>query len=444
MIVAVVLLSRAPFLGAGYGSDPDAWRVASAARSIATTGTYVASRLPGYPVQELVYSLLWPASPLLFNFLTALFSAGATAFFALSLQRLGCRDVGLASVAFALTPVVFINSTNSMDYVWAVAFLMGSLYFALVRRPLFAGVLLGIAIGCRITSGLMILPFLLLFVQEEAPSVSLRPILTFTSMACLVGVISFAPVYVEYGPSLFTFSDTAYPDWQGLSTLALVNVWGTIGLVALVLVFLLRLIRQGDHEQENPIPFLQPCFRVACLIVVTLYVGAFLRLPSESGYLIPVVPFTIILLGAYLKRRAFQLFCVALLVSSFVSFDRSGITLGPIFQERISRAAGAKETSQTLALGNRLRGKSVVVVGPLLPQLELSQSKAAPRGTEYVHVLDQAQAETYRAKGYRIYYRRGMREFNLIAHGVDLDTYGATVLRASDRQQQKIDDLDAK
>lgn len=263
-------------------------------------------------------------------------------------------------------------------------------------------------------------------------------------MTCLVGMISFAPVYAEYGPGLFTFSESSYPDWRGLSSLGLVRVWGRVGASALIVTSLFGVIYRGARGQERTVPFLPWPYHIAFISVVVLYGVAFLRLPLESGYLIPIVPFTIILLATYLERRAFQLVCIALLVSSFVTFDRSGIAPGPIFQERISRVAGAKETSQTLALGNHLPEKSIVVVGPLLPQIELSQSNAAPRGTEYVQVLDRAQAEAYRAKGYRIYYRKGMRELNLLAHGIDLDMYGAKVLRALDRQQQRIDDLDAR
>ena len=49
-----VLLSRLPFISDGYGLDGDSWAVALTARNIHDTGSYEASRLPGYPVQELL------------------------------------------------------------------------------------------------------------------------------------------------------------------------------------------------------------------------------------------------------------------------------------------------------------------------------------------------------------------------------------------------------
>lgn len=52
MLGALVLGSRLPFLDAGYGLDPDAWRLARAAHGIATKGVFQVSRLPGHPVVE--------------------------------------------------------------------------------------------------------------------------------------------------------------------------------------------------------------------------------------------------------------------------------------------------------------------------------------------------------------------------------------------------------
>jgi hypothetical protein len=215
-------------------------------------------------------------------------------------------------------------------------------------------------------------------------------------------------------------------------------------MAALIVVLLYGMTYRGTRGRERTIPFLQRPYHLAFISAIAVYGLAFLGLPLEPGYLIPIVPFTIILLGVYLGCRAFRLVCVALLISSFVDFDRSGITPGPIFQERVSRIANAKEASQTLALGNRLPHKSVVVVGPLLPQIELSQSNAARSGTDYVYLLDQTQVATYRTNGFRIYYRVGMRELNLNTYGVDLDLYGAMPLRAVDDRQRNVEDLDAR
>ncbi len=127
LLAVVVFLSRVPFLRNGLGTDPDAWRVANTARSIALSGMYSYSRPPGYPFQEIFYSLMWNASPILFNAVSAIFSVVAFVFFALILSRINCRRPIFGAMALVFIPVVFINSTTSMDYVWALAFILGTL-----------------------------------------------------------------------------------------------------------------------------------------------------------------------------------------------------------------------------------------------------------------------------------------------------------------------------
>jgi hypothetical protein len=87
----IVLLSRLPFLDAGYGANVDAWRVARVAHDIATSGEYSVSRFPGYPVQEIVCSWFWNGGPIMLNGLTALFSAAVATTFAAIARELTFR-----------------------------------------------------------------------------------------------------------------------------------------------------------------------------------------------------------------------------------------------------------------------------------------------------------------------------------------------------------------
>ena len=82
-------------------------------------------------------------------------------FFAIILRYFRIKHYLLLTLAFALTPVVYVNSVNTMDYMIALAFVLGSTYFVMVHRPLAAGMFLGLAIGSRITSGAMLLPLTL-------------------------------------------------------------------------------------------------------------------------------------------------------------------------------------------------------------------------------------------------------------------------------------------
>jgi hypothetical protein len=129
--VLFVILTRIPFIGNdnGYGLDGDAWSVAITAKNIHSTGIYEASRLPGFPVHEYLSSFFVNYGPFGLNLLSAVFSAIAVLFFALSLRLLRFKHVILAAVTFAMIPVFYIQSTTSIDYVIALGFIMTAMYF---------------------------------------------------------------------------------------------------------------------------------------------------------------------------------------------------------------------------------------------------------------------------------------------------------------------------
>jgi hypothetical protein len=451
-VSAVVFASRLPFLQAGYGNDPDAWRVVNAARHIAITRKYEASRLPGYPIEELSYSLIYKGGPLALNGLTALLSAFAAAFFALSLRELRCKDYALASLALAFTPVVFINSTNSMDYLWALSFMLASLYFAITGQALAAGISLGIAIGCRITSALLLPP---LWVMLAAPGgrrgqSSSKRVLVFSAGALLIGGIAYLPVVLRYGFGFFTHYEHGYPSLFDVLGKATVAVWGLIGLVAIAASLASLVVRRGGSKSSIPSAPLRR-YDLAWAIAIALYCIAYVRLPHQSGYLIPVVPFVLILLGRILQRRAFLLVCFSLLLSPLLAsahawtesaeppvrmavqsqlFNHPVVLAlpGPIFFDRLVRLAAIKYVETVVAAAKSLPHRSVIVAGWWLPQVQASIASENRSGVHYVYVLGPSRMQKYLARGYRLYYLRGADEYSLAVYGVDLVERGAVPL----------------
>src|SRR5438094_7324993 len=92
LLSAAVLISRLPFLGAGYGLHWDAWGDAKVAQEIAATGRYTMARVPGAPVYELLIALFAWAGPWGLNGLSAIAGAACVAIFALLARKLACRD----------------------------------------------------------------------------------------------------------------------------------------------------------------------------------------------------------------------------------------------------------------------------------------------------------------------------------------------------------------
>jgi hypothetical protein len=430
---ALVLLSRLPFLDNGYGLDSDAWLAASAAKRIAQTGEYWASRLPGHPVQELTYALIWNQGPAAFNLLTSLFTVAAFVAFALIWRTLGSRDYLLAALAFAFTSIIYIHSMDAMDYLWALAFILGSLYFVLHRRVLIAGVLLGLAVGNRLTSAAMLLPFALIIFDSGVTRDNLRRLVILGLSAGLVSIVTFLPVWWRYGSG---FTDI-YTSGQALLYIvkrSTEEVWGLIGLLALVTAVVLQLFvpRRLRNRTAIPAAAMGRCFIAACVVAILLHEVVFLCLPHEGGYLIPAAPYVLLLLGRFLYRPLFLAVCVALLLSSFLlginepgkinspTFSRAAIELnlsgrlvtidplrGPVFLDQSRRAAAIRYTEQVIEASSQLPPGSVVAVGEWIDQVRASLPPSYAGTPAFIFQFREPQMEEYLAQGRPLYFLPG-------------------------------------
>lgn len=440
LIIAMCLtifLTRLPWISAGYGTNPDAYRVIIAARHIAQTGEYTTSRLPGYPVYEYLTAITpAKASPLFSNGLTAVFSCIAFLFFALILRQFRISQHLLLASTFAFTPVVYLNSINTMDYMFAAAFALSSTYFVLVHRRFVAGICLGLAIGCRITSGAMLLPLALLMFLEERTLISGKRFLIFSATALMIGAICFMPVIHRYGFDFFTFYDLpGYPSMYSLLRRGVLEVWG--GPAALGLLGLCCLV--PFIFQNIRVSLMQPHVRrglVLSFFVVVLYVGAFLRLPHKAAYLIPVVPFLLLSVGLLIPPRFVRWFAMILLLSPFITIGRSGVTLlGPVVWDHWARESGIQETRKITEAVARLSENAVIVAGWRLPQIQVALGGEYQNNHEYVYLIKDA--DTYRGyveQARVVYFLRGMDVYNLQAYRVDLRHLGARQLDVLDKK----------
>lgn len=470
-VTALVFLSRLPFLGPGYGLDPDAWRVAATARSIALIGRYSASRFPGYPIPELLDSLLWRGGPLLLNGLTALLGAFAAGLFALTLRRLGCREAWLGALALAFTPVIAVNSACSMDYVWALAFLLGALEAARTRRPTPAGALVGLAAGCRITSALLLLPLSLLVWERAGGRRSAARLARFWIAAAVVGAAAFTPVFLTYGSRFLRGYEHGYPPLLYVTKNATVDVWGIPGSIAVAVATLIALSRVGGWHREGAAPGSDlgrtragaavpgaggGRARTAWALAILLEFLLFLRLPHEAAYLVPAVPFVLLLLGSLLGRRQFIALCSLLVVSSLVlkasepgkpdspRFSVGSVRLGaggraltldvlqgPLLTEHSRRVEGVRYLDRVLEASAALSGRSVVIAYEWLPRIRVVLGSDSRAMVEFVYLLDARKLDQCRAQGRAVYYLPGAEEESRRVLGVSLREWGARPLRVT-------------
>jgi hypothetical protein len=303
------ILSRLPWVNMGYGEDPDAWRVAMSARYLIEHGSYLPSRLPGYPVHDIITAALLWGGWTLTNLATVAMSLAGVFCFARIIRRLSLPAGGLLTVSLAFAPLLWFTSAQTLDYSWALTLLLAAYLAVLNDRPIAAGVLLGLAGGCRITYLGFALPLALILLQGRRT----LPPLRFLAAAIVTWLAVFAPVWLRYGPAFWDFYDVR-PSW-GDFLRALTE--DSLGLLALIMIVVALLVSWRELRRLPAILRREPQTSAWAMIAL-LALLVFVRLPLQTYYLMPAVPFTLLLLARVLRVRMLAIICVALLLGGFV------------------------------------------------------------------------------------------------------------------------------
>jgi len=428
------LLSRLPFLNEGYGAEEDSWGMVLAAQNVSESGHYEVSRLPGHPFQEFIYLLNPEGSYFYYNFLSAAFSAIAVLFFALILKTLGVKKYIIGSLALAFTPIFYVSSCYTIDYVWSLAFILVSFYSLINKKIILSGIFLGLAIGCRITSAAMLIPFLIILYERTAClQINFFNFLKISASALLIAVVLFIPIINKYGPGFFVFYDQfSYPSFSKIIYKATIGVFGLVGLLG---IFYAKIIALKNKFKLCPLNLYstQPNqkFIFALYVLFLIYIIAYLRLPQKSGYIIPLIPFLIILVAYYLNSKQFIFFCLSFIASSFIfgvnltdnirgseyshlaiKFNISGQEVfldpitGPVISEHSKRKQKMDFTEKVISSTIDRKSKFVVISGWWYNEIEvkLKQKNLDIHSDKFVFYINKIEMENYNNLGFEIFY----------------------------------------
>ncbi len=451
-LAVVYVASRIPWLNVGYGADPDAWRVALSADHLLSNAEYLPSRLPGFPLEEFVTVPLVRAGWAWTNLSTVLISLAGVYLFARLLVELKLPARGLLTPAFAFTPLLWINSVLTMDYMWSLAFILAC-YLALIRRrPLLAGICMGLAIGFRLTAFWAAFAFLFWIWRERR----LRSAIPFVGAMGVVSLIAYSPVVATYGIGMFNFYDAGVPllgffNLLGKDALGLLGAIAVMGGTALSLPRLKRL--PADFLADN---------HVALWVVLSALVfGSFTRLPHEVAYLIPLYPFGFFLMARYFRLPVLAGVLALVVLAGFVDITSPGND--QINQQKFTNAqigAGMVlsdlDTMKTQrAYANDLAAldippHSVVFIGTIFPQFAMRNkdrlelgilerdhsaiSMLTDRGeavdttkdVRYVWLLKYDTFEAFRQQGYQFFYVHDAEGGNAVVFHYRPAYFGAT------------------
>ena len=426
LLLAAVLLSRLPFLGAGYGLHWDAWGNARIAQQIAETREYTMARVPGAPVYEIATALLAWGGPWALNGLSAVAGVACVAIFALLARHYQCRDWLLAAAAFAFSPVLYINSVTTKDFTLACALVLLSTLFVVRNRPVAAGVALGLAMGCRLTSGLMALPLALALLAAPPRKERGRRLFWFATISAVTALVAFLPAFVRYGFSFLTyFKPIYYPSWSAVTYRGTIDVWslaGCIGLAAAVIGAIAW--RKGAKSIEQTSPRETLVWSAVIVIYAVLYVA----FPDQAGYFLPAVPFVILLLARFSPRWLFQTFCILAIAGVFLTWKNGAPAAGAIFQDRAERLRTIENVRNFYSYARTVPGRNVFVVGAFYHGIGLIAPES--KSGHYAYLLTEKELAEYLQNGFTIYYLPAMRQFEYDVHGIDLAKHGAIDVHA--------------
>lgn len=306
-----------PFLGEGYGKEFDAWSNALNAKILATTGVYEVSRLPGHPLYELFLAALWPYNHgyWIFNFWSALASAGAVYFFYSIAKQLQVQGAFYLALAFGFVPTFFIAGTYLIDYNFALFFILVAFDQLLKGRWWLVGLMIAMATGFRISSFAFLLPFALW--------IGWRNYGAWLSMGLTAGFASllfYAPPLSTYGIAFLDFHKPPFPGWASVLYKLSFGIWGLPLLLGLPFLAVKSLGRKPHWR--IPKTFGKLPFGRFLGLIIALQLAVFARLPFKSEFFIPAIPFLLLFVGAYLSEKE-QRWLAYLSLSSllFLGFD---------------------------------------------------------------------------------------------------------------------------
>ncbi|MEP7167778.1 MAG: hypothetical protein ABI855_00250 [Bacteroidota bacterium] len=435
-ILLIIFLSRLPFLNEGYGAEEDAWGLALIAKNMALNGGYEVSRLPGHPFQEIIYSLIWNQGAFVFNLLTALISTVGIGFFISAFRKLNLRFAITAGIILAFIPVVYINSVNAMDYLWALSFLMIAFYFLVKKSPVLAGIFIGLAVGCRITSGAMLLPFAFWLYDKKDIKQSVKEILKITFSTFLISFILFIPVIKTYGMSFFSFGDPFDATVRKGIFRCTIGIWGFIAFTDILTVIILFIRKKRKIVKRVLMNQQKKKIVVFCLLIILLYSIAYIIAAHKAAYLIPVIPFVIILFNLFFEKFFFIAFSFSVIFSSFFiginlndnlrgsdpsswsyNIEVAGQNVsvdflrGPVIAD-LHKRRNKMEYSESIAKKLKTITKKTVIISGFWMNDILFKADSVPSNVSLIYYKDENYLKAKQQEGFEIYYLPEQDYFN--------------------------------
>ncbi|MFU8767692.1 MAG: hypothetical protein ACNA7I_08550 [Candidatus Methanoperedens sp.] len=310
-LAVIFLISRIPFINLGFSAftnptDQDVLAVVNSAYLLRYFDVYTVSRFPGYPVYEIINSLFIGGGWIATNTATMAVSFICILLFAKILTYFKIQNKAIPVLTFAFIPVIWINSTVTIDYMWGLMFILLAFHLLFKEKYNYSAIAISLAIGTRLTSVFMLIP---LFYWMLYTKTDIKTIYTYLVITIVGSILSYSPVLYKYGFGLLNYYPREIPFNEVLYgiTTQLISI---PTLIVLIIAFIsVRNIPKGDSTYNLG------------LLIVFIYSLLYIYHPSKPAYLIPVIPWGLILLNKLFSKYVVGILCVMLILNGIVSVD---------------------------------------------------------------------------------------------------------------------------
>ncbi|MBI5602431.1 MAG: hypothetical protein HY879_03675 [Deltaproteobacteria bacterium] len=309
-------LLNIPFLFSGFG-EPDGWRNGLAALGWAQDLGYIPSRFPGFPVVELAYGVAaklfpWESFWIYTNLVTLFITMIGIYFFFQIAHYHKISQLLTTVLLLFFIPVVFINASSSMDYLWTATFILISYWALLQNKAIIGGLSLGLAIGARLTTGIFLPAFLLFLVWNEkvfTKKTVLRGTLLFVCATLFISLGAYFPLLWRYH---LNFLETLYPPRDFIRSGYYVMQW-IFGLPGWIFFLFWVFKKRKGFMQWNWEFYLWG-------FIIAAYLVLFLVKPEKVEYLIPMFPFAVLWIARWLNGKHLTILTCLVIGNNLISF----------------------------------------------------------------------------------------------------------------------------
>jgi len=221
----------------------------------------------------------------------------------------------LLTAILMVQPFFWVNATSTIDYLWALGFCLLGFDLLLNRKYLLGVIVLALAIGSRLSTILPVgLFFIFLFFTRKEDRRQL--ILAAIGTAVIGFILCLPPLdFLEWDMSRWLVLSTGDPAlWTPLLRFGRFFYKNLMFFSLPVVLWLLVMVIHRTIKKRSPDKTQFTGLGWFALAVVLFVELMFLRIPIEMEYLLPLLPFMLILLGMLFPKNTWQLWLLFALV----------------------------------------------------------------------------------------------------------------------------------